>query len=132
MQPGTYAGDPGIGAEDAWYCTAIEMEHAKLLGIPIVVAVADIWKCHDQILRPLLYCILALMGFPMRILVAYANFQEQVRYYNSLSGTLGTPVRQALWRPAGMPTQHALHGRPHDPMAQLSCRHGSHWQSPCR
>ncbi len=39
---GTCAGIPGVGADDGWYCSAIEMEHAKLLGIPFLGATVDI------------------------------------------------------------------------------------------
>ena len=39
---GIFAGLPGVGAEDAWYTTAVTLELAKLTNTPFLGAAADI------------------------------------------------------------------------------------------
>ena len=52
-----FAGVGCVGAEDAWWQTAVTFEQANINGTPLTGGVADIWKCFDQILRPLLFTI---------------------------------------------------------------------------
>ena len=100
---GTCAGLPGVGAEDGWYCSSVEMEHAKLLGIPFLGGMVDIWKCFDQILRPLLYCLLSAMGCPLKVITAYISFQEAATYHNSVAGGLGKAHVRRCGIPQGCP-----------------------------
>jgi hypothetical protein len=55
---GMFAGVEGKGAADAVYNTALRIELCKILGEDFAGAAADIYKCFDQIQRPLLYAIL--------------------------------------------------------------------------
>ena len=71
-----FGGIPGAGAEDAWFGTALEVEHSVLFQLPLVAGVVDLMKCFDQIIRVLLYVILDLAGLPSGVLVAYSQFQE--------------------------------------------------------
>ena len=49
-----YAGVANVSAEEAWYSNAVDIEWHRLQGIPATGASVDIWKCFDQILKPLL------------------------------------------------------------------------------
>ena len=73
-----FAGMPGRGAEDASYEAAVFAEHAALHDEVVSGAVADIFKCFDQLPRPLLYCMLLIGGMPSCIVTAYRNFQENI------------------------------------------------------
>ena len=64
------------GAEDAWYSSGIELESAILSGQRMVGGTLDLFKCCDQIARPLLYSLLALAGCPKHIMLAYINYHE--------------------------------------------------------
>ena len=59
---------PGTGAEDAWYITAIMMEHLRCRDVPLSGGASDIYKCFDQVCRDLLKAILLAAGFPRRLL----------------------------------------------------------------
>ena len=59
-----YGGLQGAGADDAWYSTSLEVEHAMLHNLPLVGAIADFYKCFDQIIRGLLYALLTIAGLP--------------------------------------------------------------------
>ena len=101
--PGIFAGLPGVGAEDAWYITSVYLEEAKLTNTPYLGAAADIWKCFDQIVRPMLYAILRLMGLPVGMLNAYSSFLDNLVFINSLAGGLGKPHKRACGIPQGCP-----------------------------
>ncbi len=101
--PGIFAGVPGVGAEDAWYTTNVLLEEAKLTNVPFLGAAADIWKCFDQICRPLLYAMLAYMGLPIGILNAYQSFLDNLVFHNSLAGGLGKPHKRICGIPQGCP-----------------------------
>ena len=63
----------------------------------------DLFKCFDQVLRPLLYAVLRLAGLPEPVLMAYINYQEQIVIYNSFNGTIGKPHRHPAGIPQGCP-----------------------------
>ena len=73
---GMYAGVEGKGAADAVYQTALRIELSHLKNESFAAAAADIYKCFDQIQRPLLYEIMEKAGIPKGILRAYKGFQE--------------------------------------------------------
>eukprot|EP00973_Karenia_brevis_P029429 4060797-Karenia_brevis.AAC.1 len=79
--PEMHAGLKRVVAEDAWYCTSLEFEAAILEDNPLVGGVLDIMKCFDQIIRPLLYVVMLLAGFPPQLLAAYANHHENSNIY---------------------------------------------------
>ena len=64
------AGVEGGGAEEGWYSTALLLEHFQLNDIHFAGTSADIFKCFDQITRPLMYHIAAVAGMPRNILWA--------------------------------------------------------------
>eukprot|EP00973_Karenia_brevis_P008687 1175018-Karenia_brevis.AAC.1 len=94
-----FGGMEGVGAEDAWYSTALEKELSVLEDCPFVGGSLDLFKCFDQIIRPLLYVILLLSGLPRQILAPYINYLENLKLHNSVAGSLG----KAHWHPCGIP-----------------------------
>ena len=98
-----FGGLENVGADDAWYATAIDMEYSLLHNIPLAGGVVDLFKCFDQVIRALLYCILCVAGIPPGILTAYIQFQEKALIFNSISGALGRPHRHKCGIPQGCP-----------------------------
>ena len=101
--PQMFGGVQGVGAEEAWYSMAIDFEFAIVQGIPLVGGALDLFKCFDQVLRPLLYAVLRLAGLPEPVLVAYIYYEEQMVIYNSFNGTIGKPHRHPAGIPQGCP-----------------------------
>ena len=51
-----FAGVQGRGAQDAWYMTAVDMETAFVVhNHSLTGGAADIHKCFDQIMRPVVH-----------------------------------------------------------------------------
>eukprot|EP00973_Karenia_brevis_P091108 12405877-Karenia_brevis.AAC.1 len=84
-----FGGLQGVGAEDAWYATALDIEHSILYEVPVAGGVVDLFKCFDQIIRGLLYSILMIAGLPPQILSAYMHFQEHAHIHINVAGSLG-------------------------------------------
>ena len=95
--PNMFAGVQGRSAEDAWYASALDLEHANLQGHPVNGTALDLMKCFDQILRALLYVVLWLSGFPLAILSAYMRFHEHLHIYFSFAGFLGASPARPQW-----------------------------------
>ena len=85
-----YAGTLGVGAEDAWYLSSIELEHSILQGQKMVGGTLDLFKCFDQISRPLLYSLFALAGCPKHVMVAYINYHEVTTVRHIIGNSIGT------------------------------------------
>eukprot|EP00973_Karenia_brevis_P076462 10622962-Karenia_brevis.AAC.1 len=98
-----HAGQPGIGAEQAWMVTGLELEYAHLAGLPFIGGALDLFKCFDQIVRPLLYILLQLAGIPTCVLHAYVRYHENVFIYNSFAATIGMPHQHRCGIPQGCP-----------------------------
>eukprot|EP00973_Karenia_brevis_P054498 7573907-Karenia_brevis.AAC.1 len=74
-----FGGVPGVGADDAWYLTSLQAESDLLDGTHHIGGTLDLYKCFDQIARPLFYFVLLIAGLPANILSAYINFVERTR-----------------------------------------------------
>ena len=68
--PNIFAEGPGSSAEDAWWLTALVVEHCKLTDSIFTAGIVDILKCFDQIVRPLLEALLLLACMPAKIVSA--------------------------------------------------------------
>eukprot|EP00973_Karenia_brevis_P059889 8336919-Karenia_brevis.AAC.1 len=101
--PCMFGGMPGVGAEDAWYLTAMTAELDLLEHNPHIGGTLDLYKCFDQVVRPLFYTILLLAGLPTTILTAYINFLEHSQIYNSFAGCVGQPHLHRCGIPQGCP-----------------------------
>merc|ERR1712127_753227 len=66
-----FAGVPGAGAEEAWYTTQLDFEIKRLTGAHITAASVDVYKCFDQLVRPLVYELARQAGMPTNILKTY-------------------------------------------------------------
>ena len=85
--PEMYAGVQGRGAQDAWYLTAIDLEHAFVAtDTPVTGGAVDIYKWFDQIIRPVVYRVASLAGMPRSVLDSYRRYQESLQVRNSISG----------------------------------------------
>ena len=73
-----FAGVPGVGAEDAWYLTSLDFEYLRAKGNQITAGSIDIYKCLDQLVRPLIYKLAEAAGMPMQILATYRSYLEQM------------------------------------------------------
>ena len=59
-----FSGAPGQGAADAAYMTAMLVEQCMLHKEDYTGGAADVYKCFDQIQRPLMYKLLRRGGMP--------------------------------------------------------------------
>ena len=109
-----FAGIEGVGADDAWWETALNIELHQIGDTPCSGAAADIYKCFDQISRPLLYQLARAAGMPERIVDAHARYQNNLDVYNAMA--LGLP---------DMPINHTASNRKgFHPHALLHCPRG--------
>ena len=60
-------------AEDAWWCTALQLEHCRSEGIEFTGGSADLAKAFDEVQRQLLYEVLKIGGMPQQVLNTYEN-----------------------------------------------------------
>ena len=51
------------------------------------------YKCFDQIQRPLMYKLLRRGGMPEKVLGTYAKFLEALSVRNNIVGGIGTPYK---------------------------------------
>ena len=98
-----YAGIPDRGAEDAWWLSSVSMETWQAKGIPFSGSSADIAKCFDQLIRPLVYAVARTAGMPSRVLLPYQRYMEELTVRNSISGSLGKPYVRRCGIPQGCP-----------------------------
>ena len=66
-----FAGVECSSIEEGWCSTALLLENLHLHNTKFSASAADIFKCFDQISRPLLYHLAAVAGMPPKVLSAY-------------------------------------------------------------
>jgi hypothetical protein len=98
-----FAGVPQQGAEDAWWLTSVTLETWEVQHVPYSGSSADIAKCFDQVVRPLLYMVAKLAGMPTRVLDPYTRFMEGVSVYNTIGRGVGQPYTRRCGIPQGCP-----------------------------
>ena len=74
--PAMFAGIPGAGAEEAWYLTQLDFELKRLTNSHIAAGSIDVYKCIDQIVRPLAIDLARKAGMPTSILDTYSAFKH--------------------------------------------------------
>lgn len=79
-----YTGIPPRGAEEAWMDTAIYLEEHLLEGTPVSLGAIDIYKCLDQLVRPLIYALAGKAAMPAHMLDAYKRYIENLMAYNTI------------------------------------------------
>ena len=70
-----------------WAQLDFEIKH--LTGAHTTAASIDVFKCFDQIVRPLVYELARIAGMPTNILKTYEAFQQQLVIHNQVGNTLG-------------------------------------------
>ena len=98
-----FAGIPDRSAEDAWWITSATIEGFQTQGTPFSGASADIMKCFDQVVRPLLYFVLRIAGLPYRILEPYIRYSESMRVHDTIGQGIGHAYQRRCGIPQGCP-----------------------------
>lgn len=101
--PEMYAVAGQQGAADASYGVMLDVEQMTLAGTPYCGGAADIHKFFDQLLRQLVYAMLAMAGMPRGVLGAYKRFLEALLAYNVITVGLGHVHQRACGIPLGCP-----------------------------
>ena len=86
-----FAGIPGAGAEEAWYLTQLDIEIKRLTNSHITTGSIDVFKCFDQVVRPLIIDLARQAGMPLQVLETYEAFQADLTVLNQVGGNLGKP-----------------------------------------
>ena len=66
-----FAGGENGGADEGWWTTSLEFEEHMINGNSFAGGSADIYKCFDQLSRPVLYHIAGVAGMPVGVLNAH-------------------------------------------------------------
>ena len=103
-----FAGVPGAGAEEGWYLTQLDLELIQATGGEVTAASIDVYKCFDQILRPLVVALAKAAGMPTNILLAYEAYQQDLVIHNQIGPAIGQPHRHRCSIPQGCPFSMAL------------------------
>ena len=103
-----YAGVPGAGAEEAWYRTQLDMEIKKLTGAHLTAGSLDVYKCFDQVVRPLVIALARVAGMSPRVLLTYSAFQENLTVRNQIGQHLCEEHAHFCSIPQGCPFSMAL------------------------
>ena len=98
-----FAGVPGLSAEDAWWLTSANIEAWQVQGKAFTGSSADIAKCFDQIVRPILYYIAGVAGMPQRVLQPYMRYMENLKVHNTIGKGIGRPYQRRCGIPQGCP-----------------------------
>ena len=106
--PAMFAGVPGAGAEEGWYLTQLDFEIKRLTGSQVAAGSIDVYKCFDQIVRPLVVALARAAGMPTAVLSTYEAFQDNLAVYNHIGTGLGTPHQHRCSIPQGCPFSMAL------------------------
>ena len=120
-EPELFSGIPGQGAEDACYSSAIWREHATANDNHFSGSAADIYKCYDQMSRPLIEVVLTAAGCPSRVVKPYIQCISNLNVYNSIGGHLGKAHQHPCGIPQGCPLSMMVLGLTMRPWI-LKCR----------
>ena len=101
--PELFAGVEGRGAADAAFATALRMELCTLKGTDYVGGAVDVFKCFDQLLRPLIGKVLEAGGMPDRVRSTYCGFLEELTVRNTIAGGVGKRYDRKTGIPQGDP-----------------------------
>ena len=79
------------------------MELWQTKGVPFPGSSADIAKCFDQLVRPLVYSLARSAGMPTRVLQPYQKYMEAMIVRNTICNSLGQPYFRRCGIPQGCP-----------------------------
>ncbi len=106
--PALNAGVPGKGAQDAWMRTALNLEHNKLQAKQTAGGSIDVFKCFDQVNRPLIAELALEAGMPPRILHAYFRYIDNLQVRYQVGHTIGINHYERCSIPQGCPFSMAM------------------------
>ena len=98
-----FAGVPGAGSEEGWYITQLDFELKRLMGSHITAGSIDVFKCFDQVVRPLVTSLARAAGMPENILKTYTSFQDDITIHNQIGDALGQAHTHRCSIPQGCP-----------------------------
>eukprot|EP00969_Alexandrium_andersonii_P090876 4011759-Alexandrium_andersonii.AAC.1 len=98
-----FAGVRSVGAADAWMSASVRMERARLANWPVALTTVDLFKCFDQVNRPIAYSILAAAGAPVGFLRGYMGYMEGMRVMGSYLNGVGSLQERPCAIPQGCP-----------------------------
>lgn len=93
----------GQGATYAAYEIAINLELHRFRKEDFGGGAADIFKCLDQINRPLVYKLLKEARLLGMVLTAYKSFQDSFKVRNTIAGVIGKEYKKISSIPQGGP-----------------------------
>ena len=103
-----HAGTPGKGAADAWMNTAIDLEEAKAKLQKIAGGSIDVYKCFDQLNKPLIFKLAKEAGMPDRVLQAYMKYINNIEVRFQIGRTIGKHHQDPASLPQGCPFSMAM------------------------
>ena len=106
--PAMFAGVPGAGAEEGWWLTQLDIELKQATDGEVTAASIDVYKCFDQLVRPLVVALARAAGMPTNILLTYEAFQSALVIHNQIGPTIGRPHQHRCSIPQGCPFSMAL------------------------
>lgn len=101
--PQINSGVPSKGAQDAWYDTALKLELLKLSDEHFSGASVDVFKCFDQIPRPIIHKIASEAGMPSRILEPYMRYIDNLKVRYQVGEMVGDANHDVTSIPQGCP-----------------------------
>ena len=127
--PQMYAGVPGQGAEQAWWQLSLCLEYWRAKQTQATGRATDIYKCFDQVVRPLIHMTARVAGMPARILKPYMGAIESLQIRNTLTVGYGRRTHQETWNTTGMPFLDDTHSATCQTMDNASVESGCHTES---
>eukprot|EP00973_Karenia_brevis_P088597 12285032-Karenia_brevis.AAC.1 len=96
-----FSGVAGIGAEECAYLTALDIEYKKIMKRHLSVGSIDVFKCFDQILRPLIIRLATAAGMPRGVCKAYEGYISKMTVMFQIGKTLGAEHEDRASIPQG-------------------------------
>ena len=87
------SGMPGKGAMDGWYYTAFYNELSTVSNNRVSGGSIDIYKCFDQLNKPLIYKLAKKAGMPLKIVDACYRIIDNPESSYQISRHLGNPEK---------------------------------------
>jgi hypothetical protein len=88
---------------DAWLNAALQLELARLSNESFAGASVDVFKCFDQINRPLVYLLASKAGMPSRVLLPYMRYIDSLKVRYQVGSSVGVPHVDRTSIPQGCP-----------------------------
>ena len=101
--PAIYAGAKGRAGDGAWWLAGARCELAEQRGEDYVIGCIDVFKCHDQVVRLVMFHLLLAAGLPTAIATTYARYHGQLVVHNLVAGGIGEGYHRLRGIPQGCP-----------------------------